>query len=562
MPRSSGQALVFLNGNPYLNTPPDSLATFLPGLAGGGRGPDLSLDGIAGNLTLDGGTVSGEGDRAIVQGVSENNITIGGTLDIFGFGAGVLIPGGGVGNAYDTINVTDAPVTINNIAQGPLTPVALVTASFRQTSPDTPFQRAGLIVNGGDEAVAQANGIADNITAFISAVFNIQVNGNLPTLVLGPDGLPRGDQLNITGPGDINIFSDKATPPNVTVTFSDNPGPFGIRHSSIERLILDAGTPPASGGVNLIGDNNDPAVDQNDNFVVRGRDIDGNLLDAGYQEMTVSINGSAPILINGVQRLSVYGDDQNPPPGTPSVGPDIDTLDIRAYADNAANPPNNAPRGWGVDVFFNEGNPVGADGNQADLLIYHTSAGLGGGGSVSENVVVQPSGPDNGEVRANNATDGSVIVTIQYVANTDIVVLDDDGATADTDTLTLNGTNPDGTLTSGRETFAANFAAAGDLANPLVTVTDTASAAILYRLRNFTGFNSITLNPLGGGDTINLINRAGLTVNANGGSPLAIGAENDALNMTVTNGARYTQAPSTEGRHRQYRRRRCELHRL
>ncbi len=550
VPRGAGQALVFLDGNPYLNTPPDSLATFLPGLAGGGRGPDLSLDGIAGSLTLDGGAVSGEGNRAIVQGVSENNITTGGALNIFGFGAGVLIPGAGAGNAYDTINVNDALVTISNIAQGPLTPVALVTASFNQTSPDTPFQRAGLIVNGGDEAVAQANGVADNISALISAVFNIQVNGNLPTLVLGPDGLPRGDQLNITGPGDINIFSDKATPPNVTVTFSNNPGPFGIRHSSIERLILDAGTLPASGAVNLIGDNNDPAVDQNDNYVVRGRDIDGNLLDVGYQEMTVSINGSAPILINGVQRLNAYGDDRNPPPGTPSVGPnDIDTLDIRAYADNGANPPNNSPRGWGVDVFFHEGNPVGADGNQADLLIYHTSAGLGGGGSVSENVVVQPSGPDNGEVRVTNAVDGSEIVVIQYVANTDIVVLDDDGGLADTDSLTLNGTNPDGPQTSGRETFAANFAAAGDLANPLVTVTDTASAAILYRLRNFTGFNSITLDPLGGGDTINLINRAGLTVNANGGSPTAIGAQNDALNMTVAGSARYTQgAVSTEGR--------------
>jgi len=548
VPRSAGRALVFLNGNPYLNAPPDSLATFLPGLAGGGRGPDLSLDGIAGNLTLDGGAVSGEGNRAIVQGVSENNITTGGALDIFGFGAGVLIPGAGAGNAYDTINVTDSLVTINNIAQGPLTPVALVTASFNQTSADTPFQRAGLIVNGGDEAVAQASGIADNITALVSPVFNIQVNGNLPTLVLGPDGLPRGDQLNITGPGDINIFSDKATPPNVTVTFSGNPGPFGVRHSSIERLLLDAGSPPASGAVNLIGDNNNPAVDQNDNFVVRGRDIDGNLLDAGYQEMTVSINGSAPILINGVQRLDVLGDDAAL---TPSVGPnDIDTLDIRAYADNGANPPNNAPRGWGVDVFFHEGNPAGADGNQADLLIYHTSAGLGGGGSVSENVVVQPSGPDNGEVRATNAVDGSEIVVIQYVANTDIIVLDDDLALADTDTLTLNGTNPNTPQVSGSDRFAANFTAAGTLADPLVTVADTVSGLILYRLRNFTGFSSINLEPLAGADTIAVTPRAGLTVNVNGGLPSAgaAGVPSDLLAVSVPFNATITQgADSTTG---------------
>ena len=66
---------------------------------------------------------------------------------------------------------------------------------------------------------------------------------------------------------------------------------------------------PASGAVNLIGDNNNPAVDQNDNFVVVGRDVDGNPLDGGYQEFTVSINGSAPILVNGAQRLNVLGDD-------------------------------------------------------------------------------------------------------------------------------------------------------------------------------------------------------------------------------------------------------------
>ena len=555
VPRAGGEALVFLGGNPYLEAPPVSVTGFLPGLAGGGRGPDLRLDGIGpGGLTIDGSGTSGEGNRAIVQTTSEAALTTGGALDIFGFGPGVLIPGQGTGNAYDTINVSDAQVTSSNNALGALTTVNLATASFIQTSPPSPFQRPGLVINAGDEAAPQASGpnsgIADNITATVSANFNIQVNGNLPNLTLGADGLPLGDQLNVTGPGDINLFSDKMTPPNVTVTFSGIATPFGVSHSSIERLRLDADAPGASGAVNLIGDNNDPAVDQNDNFVVRGRDIDGNLLDAGYQEMTVVINGSAPILIDGVQRLNVYGDDQNPPPGTPSVGPnDIDTLDIRAYADNAANPPNNAPRGWGVDVFFHEGNPPGDDGNQADLIIYHTSAGLGGGGSVSEDIVIVPSGPDNGEIRATNAADGSVIVVIQYVANTDIVVLDDDGALADTDTLTLRGTNPDTVQTSGRETFAADFTAAGDLANPLVTVTDSATAAILYRLRNFVGFGSITLDPLGGGDTINVTNRAGLTVNARGGDPSAIGGANDALNVTVAGSARNQQgANSTEGR--------------
>src|SRR5690606_32566316 len=117
--------------------------------------------------------------------------------------------------------------------------------------------------------------------------------------------------------------------------------------------------------------------------------------DAGYQEMSVVINGSAPILINGVNKLNVYGYDlvgqnldnpiANPPdnPATGATADDIDTLEITAYADNAGNTPNNAPRGWGIDVLFNEGSPAAEDGDQSDLLIYHTSAGLGGGGSVS-----------------------------------------------------------------------------------------------------------------------------------------------------------------------------------
>ena len=501
VPGPAGTALVFLGGNPYLDAPPESLAGFLPGLAGGGQGPDLFLDGIgAAGLTLDGGAAAGEGNQAVVQAVSENDLTTGGALDIFGFGAGVLIPGAGAGNAYDTIAVSDSQVLVSNNLLGSLTAINLETASFDQTSADTPVQRAGLIVNGGDEAVAQANGISDDITAAVSAVFNIQVNGNLPSLVLGPDGLPLGDQLTIEGPGDINIFSDKATPPNVTVTFSGNAGPFGIRHSSIERLKLDA----AGVKVNLLGDNNDPEVDQNDNFVVRGRDIDGFAsVDAGYQEMTVSINGSAPILLDNVQWLNVYGDDAAL---TPSAGPnDIDTLDIQAYADNAATPPENAPRGWGVDVFFHEGNPAGADGEQADLLIYHTSAGLGGGGSVSEDIVVVPSGPDNGEIRVTNAADGSVIVVIQYVANTDLIFIDDDGSLSDTDTLTLQGTDPSTVQTSGHESFVINYAAAETVADPLVVVSDIGPApALLYRVRQVDGFNTIQYQPLAGNDVVTM----------------------------------------------------------
>src|SRR5690606_9349377 len=122
-------------------------------------------------------------------------------------------------------------------------------------------------------------------------------------------------------------------------------GNLGFSYSSIENL-----GPWAAGTVNLIGDNNDPAVDQNDNFVVVGRDVDlplGGDVD-GTNEFTLRVNGSDPVAFRGVQLRIAFGDDQNPPPGTPSVGPnDIDTLEITPYADDT-------PRGWGIDVSFNE----------------------------------------------------------------------------------------------------------------------------------------------------------------------------------------------------------------
>jgi Ca2+-binding RTX toxin-like protein len=486
---STTAATVFLGGTPYLEAPPSTVAGSLPGVAGGGNGPDLLINGMstAAGLRLFGDGNGGVGDRAIVYASSENPLLSGGALNIFGLGAGVLIPGFGVGNAYDRISVNGAlvpapvgftDVRVLNLANADVRiPVLVDTTSFVQATPPSPAQQAAVIVNAGDEAVAQGTGVSDDIYAFVSPSFNIQVNGNLPDLVLGPDGFPIGDQLNISGPGDTNIFSDKATPPNVTVTFSGNPGPFGITNSSIERLSLVA----SNGVVNLIGDNNDPTVDQNDNFVVVGRDIDGN--SEGVNELTLEINGSAPILINNVFFLNTFGDDQNPPPGTPSVGNDIDTLEITPYADDT-------PRGWGIDVSFNEGNPTQADGNQQDLIILHTSLF---GGQVSENIVIKPSGPDNGEIIVTNASFGTPIVDIDFINNTDIIILDDDGFLNDTDSLTLLGTNPDALQTSGNETFIVNSAASqlgGGDAGSLVTVRDTATTDILYRLRGF-------LNPIG-----------------------------------------------------------------
>ena len=68
--------------------------------------------------------------------------------------------------------------------------------------------------------------------------------GNVPSLVDGKlNGVPQGDQLNVTFPRSINVFSDAASPPNVTLNGQTAPSdsPFGVRYSSIERVNLSPG---------------------------------------------------------------------------------------------------------------------------------------------------------------------------------------------------------------------------------------------------------------------------------------------------------------------------------
>src|SRR5690606_32353571 len=124
-------------------------------------------------------------------------------------------------------------------------------------------------------------------------------------------------------------------------------------------------------------------------------------------------------------------------PATAGFADDVDTLQLRPYADNS-------PQGWGIHVNFNEGVPGAADvlpdGDAADLLIYETSQA---GGPVSEAIVVQPSAVDAGQLVVTDAANGTPIVTISYLANTDLRILDNDGFASDTDTLTLRGTHAD-----------------------------------------------------------------------------------------------------------------------
>ncbi len=225
---------------------------------------------------------------------------------------------------------------------------------------------------------------------------------------------------------------------------------------------------------------------------------------------TVAPNAPA-LYFRNVEFLDTFGAD--------ATGADlgaIDTLEVTPYADNT-------PRGWGIAVTFDEDEPTGTDGNQADLLILHTSLM---GGAVSENIVIQPTEQDAGEVYVTHKNFGTPIVNIGYVANTDIIVTDDDGFSTDTDTLTLRGTNPDQPNgLSGDNLIRANFTAAGDAANPLVEVFD--GVTLLYRLRTnpLPGiapltFNTISMETLGGQDAISVIGRddGSLKINIDGGS--------------------------------------------
>lgn len=505
VPLNSFTTLVFNNSpadasGPF-NGPPEDFTTRIPGVSGGSVRPDLYLTGLDSTTGL---TISdpgpGTGDRLYVYGQSEVEVNDARAFDPFSFGPGVIVPAVTVGTAYDTIAVDDTSVSVNNFVV-----VNYNNTDFVQADPLT---EASVVVNSGFEG--NVVGTADDISVTLSPNYRFTINGGDPdpnTTGIVP---PNGDRLSITNTADVvNIWSTKdplgIDLPIITIDYVGS-GLVPISFSSIE----DFGTINAT-TVNLIGDNNDAAVDQNDDFRVFGADTDADPTDGGYQEFILFINNSPTALsFNNVKFLNVYGFDQvsggldNPVAGIDS---NIDTLELTPYADNSGTGGNNAPTGWGIDVFFNEGFPDGTDGVQ-DLIIYHTSLGLGGGGSVSEDIVVVPSGADNGEIRVTNQTDGSVVVVIQYVANTDLIFLDDDLSLSDSDTLTLQGTVPVTAQTSGNDRFEIDMQAAGDVANPWITVTDIDSTNILYRVRNFTGFPTISIDTLAGDDAVLVNNNA------------------------------------------------------
>ncbi len=539
-PQTANSFLAFLNGNPW-DGPSDSdpFDAAFPGVAGGGSGPDMQVTGVRqSGLTVTGGGSGADGDQLYVYGKSENGLIDGGTAaDPFGFGTGVLIPGAGAGNAYERVQVTDARVRMVNSASGALIDVNIDTATFVQADP----RDNGLIVNTGFEAAPGTAGVADDITAVLSfGGFAMIVNGGDPAASFAP----QGDRLNVITPGEINVFSDKSTPPEVTIT-STNPvtsqTSFGLGFSSIENVVLTPGL--TSQTVNLYGDNNLASVDQPDNFVVTGGDVDSTLTPLatlatdplynptgapvhpdfevdpdGDNEFFLSINGSSPIGFRNVTRLNVMGDDAA---GTPSSGNDIDRLEVTPYADNT-------PIGWGIDVRFDEGNP-GADATAApDMLVVHGVSG------VAERTTVTPSAPGAGQVSVQNAATGTPIVVIDYTTNTGLELNGNDGSAGDTDRLVLLGS--DGTTsngTSGRDRAEIDFTASGQPGSPVVRMIDIDSSSVLYELFTISGpftFETVTVDLLAGDDSASVETNTTVAVTVLGGGG------NDALSGAGANG--------------------------
>ena len=504
-----------------------------------GGSEDDSIFGLGGDDIQNGG--SGNDNFTWNNGDGADDTTGGTGTDTFTFngapgGAGdniFVTSGGGFGPGANTLLGSEFAISRIDPSNFALEFVGVEVANVNTLSGEDIFNVGDLSGQPSLQTLNLDGGLNnDTFSVSLNTTVQINVDGNDPVAPAVP-----GDTLIINAPEELNLFSDKAGSVSATSTIAGTPT-IPVTFTSIETTQMRTG----NGVVNLIGDNNNPTISQPDNFVVVGQDVDAGLGDVGSDadgtnEFVVEINGNNPIAVRGVSFLNAFGDDQNPAPGAPD--PALDTLEITPYADST-------PRSWGIDVFFNEGLPDGADGDQVDLLIYNTAAF---GGGASEDIRIRPAGPDNGELVVTDLNFGTPIVDIDYVANTDIIVNDNDGFLHDTDTLTLLGTNPDNPGTSGNEFVAADFTAAGGAGTPWISVRDGITP--LYQVRSFTGFDSLDFNLLGGDDRLSITPDSGnanglqnLVINYDGGDPVA----SDELDLLVATNARVTQgAVSTTG---------------
>ncbi len=481
-PLSGDGARVFLGGDPWDGPAADGdFFDQYPGVAGGGAGPDLHLSGAA-DLYVD--AAGGTANRLYFYAPSEAD---------FADGPSVVVPGLGTGNAYDQISVTDSAVSVWNNSVGGLLPISFNSAALVQANPTD----RGLVVNAGFEASPDVGGLADDIDVTPSSLFAIMVNGGNPV----PTFAPNGDRLQFSAFGDLDIWADKGG--TVSLAYSGG-GTFPVDFSSIEDLSLFVG-----GTVNLYGDNNDPGVDQNDLFEIVG---------TGYQSFSLSVNGSPTIELSGVTDLHIFGDDAL---GTPSTGSnDVDTLNVTPFADNS-------PTGWGINISFDEGNPVDGTGAVPDPIIYN---GLPG---ISENIELVPTGPGDGQLRVTNAADGLLITVINYTSNTGFIINGNDGSAGDTDALVISGTD-------GADDFIVQNADTVDVTG--IFSVDFSNFSVVT-LRGRAGLDSFTVNPdnpeiiIDGGVPEGSLQSNGdrLTVVTGGASfSIILGPEGDQGTVTVT----------------------------
>ncbi|HUG70264.1 MAG TPA: CHRD domain-containing protein, partial [Pirellulaceae bacterium] len=449
-PLTANSTNVFLDGNPLLTLPPGTPATNNPGVAGGSAGPDINAQGLLQltGLTLVGGGAGAVGDRLVVNAPTEAVDGAGGAAGWAGnaFGSGSTVRG--AGNAFDNINVNAARVQIVNHS------IAGVANTLIQTNIGAGFALANpadaeVTVNTGEEAGVRPlafgmNGgglVADDVTVLLDATFRYQINAGSPPLPVNPP--LQGDRLNVVTPNEANIFSDLAIPPNVSITSTIGGTPtLPVTYNSVELLLIT----PGNNTVNILGDNgNAPGTDQQDRILINGQDVDfsmGGDVD-GANEFALLLNGSNPIYVRDTLFLNVFGFEED------------DDITIDPYADNTLG-------GWGIDVRV-DGGAAGANGDDVFYgnIDRNTNAATGQPGiifldnalnindyqangsrsGVSENVVVEPTGAaGSGQIRSTHATNGTNIVTIDFVNVEDLSFFFNDGTAGDTDTLTVLGT--------------------------------------------------------------------------------------------------------------------------
>ncbi len=405
-PLSASSAVIFNGGNPFDAPPPDDVAfdKALPGVAGGSNSVDLFVSGLstANGLIID--DLVANGNKLYVYGRSSVSIVDpNATDDPFGFGIGVLMPASGTPN--DTINIDSDSVDIVGLIS-----VNFVTVAFLQA--DQANDNA-VIVNAGDESnPATTSGIdaTDVITLNLSPTIRFHVNGGNPDPVGGVVA-PDGDQLTVIGGAtSIDVYSDQALVPNVTVTPGGSPNlPFS--YTSIENVIGSVAT------LNIYGDNNNAGTTQNDQYVITG---------IGQNDLQIEINGSAPLIFTGIQTLSIFGATGAAVLGENTAGSGDDRVSIQPFANGAVK--------WNIAIQINlqDGDDrvsfTGSAGVIDNVIIGADGSGIGSGNVIDADAMGTPLGvavsftnTENLNVNANSG-DGDTL-TVQGTAGDDDVIL-------------------------------------------------------------------------------------------------------------------------------------------